>query len=171
MCGIIGAVKQFGILPIMQLVPGSLLYPWLFLLYPWLTLLYSWLSLPILTLSLAVPGVPCCPGLSLPCHGFLTFPPLDKRNMLPHFAVLVGPWLNQELNSGYQGSREDWCWLPWLQCLYKCDLFLQRWQNHGDLQMKAGKGDTTCLLVIAGKVSVKTFVQVPVKGIKCESPG
>ena len=36
--------------------------------------------------------------------------------------------------------------------------------------MKAGKKETTCLLGIAGKCSVKTHVHVPVKGKKEESP-
>ena len=36
--------------------------------------------------------------------------------------------------------------------------------------MKAEKEDTTCLLNIAGKGSVKTSVQVPVKGITDTSP-
>ena len=36
--------------------------------------------------------------------------------------------------------------------------------------MKAEKEDTTCLLNIAGKGSVMTFFQVPVKGITDTSP-
>ena len=36
--------------------------------------------------------------------------------------------------------------------------------------MKAGKKETTCLLEIAGKCSVKTYGHVPVKGKKDESP-
>ena len=36
--------------------------------------------------------------------------------------------------------------------------------------MKAEKEDTTCLLNIAGKGSVKTSVQVPEKGITDRSP-
>ena len=36
--------------------------------------------------------------------------------------------------------------------------------------MKAEKEETTCLLDIAGKGSVKTSVQVPVKGITDRSP-
>ena len=36
--------------------------------------------------------------------------------------------------------------------------------------MKAGKEETTCLLDVAEKGSVKAFVQIPLKGIKDESP-
>ena len=36
--------------------------------------------------------------------------------------------------------------------------------------MKAEKEETTCLLDVAGKGSVKASVQVPVKGIKDKSP-
>ena len=36
--------------------------------------------------------------------------------------------------------------------------------------MKAEKEETTCLLDVAGKGSVKTSVQVPVKGITDRSP-
>ena len=36
--------------------------------------------------------------------------------------------------------------------------------------MKAEKEDTTCLLNIAGKGSVKTSVKIPVKGITDTSP-
>ena len=36
--------------------------------------------------------------------------------------------------------------------------------------MKAGKKETTCLLGIAGKCSVKAFIHVPAKRKKDESP-
>ena len=36
--------------------------------------------------------------------------------------------------------------------------------------MKAGKEETTCLLDVAEERSAKAFVQVPVKGLKYESP-
>ena len=36
--------------------------------------------------------------------------------------------------------------------------------------MKPGKGETTCLLGIAGKCSVKASIHVPVKGKKNDSP-
>ena len=108
----------------------SLLYPWLFLPYPWLSLHYPWLSLldPCLSpLSLAVPGIPSHPGVSL------ALPQLEKRIILPPFAVLVWLWLRQELNSIYQGSSKDCCRSTFLKWLYKCTLCLQRWQDHREI--------------------------------------
>ena len=43
-------------------------------------------------------------------------------------------------------------------------------QNENKPVMKAGKEETTCLLGVARKCSVKAFVHVPVKGKKDESP-
>jgi len=43
-------------------------------------------------------------------------------------------------------------------------------QNENKPVMKAGKEDTTCLLGVAGKCSVKASVHVLVKGKKGESP-
>ena len=43
-------------------------------------------------------------------------------------------------------------------------------QNYNEQVMKAGKEETTCLLGVGGKGSVKASVQVPVKGMKYESP-
>ena len=43
-------------------------------------------------------------------------------------------------------------------------------QHEKEPVMKAEKAETTCLLDVAGKGSVKTSVQLPVKGIKDKSP-
>ena len=111
----------------------SLFCPWLSLSYPWLSLPYPWLSLLYLCQSLLSPWLLMValvvPGLSL------AVPKLDKRILMLHFTVFVWPWLRQELNSIYQGSRKDWCWLTCLQWLYKCDLCLQRWQDIRDFKV------------------------------------
>ena len=88
---------------------------WLYLVYPWLSLPYPWLSLLQPCLSLLSPWLSlvslAVPGLSLALHQ------LDKRILLSAFAVLVWPWLRQELNSIYRGLSKDWCWSTWLQLL------------------------------------------------------
>ena len=43
-------------------------------------------------------------------------------------------------------------------------------QHEKEAVMKAEKEGTTCLLDITGKGSVKTIVQIPVKGITYRSP-
>ena len=57
------------------------------------------LSLVLPVWSLVVPAV----SLALPLLL------LDKMIQLLLFAVLVLPWLRYELNSRYQGSRDNWC--------------------------------------------------------------
>ena len=42
--------------------------------------------------------------------------------------------------------------------------------NRNETGIKAGKGETTCLLDVAGEDSVKASDQVPVEGKKVESP-
>ena len=65
---------------------------------------------------------------------------LDKKIPLQPFPVLVWPRLKQELNSNdnsnwCHGSREAWCWFIWLLWVFKCDRFLQSWQDHRGVKM------------------------------------
>ena len=106
-----------------QLCHLSLAIPALSLAIPALSLSIPALSLSIPALSLDVPGVLAVPGLSL------ALSQLDKRILLPPPAVLVWPWLRQEINFIYQWWSEDYCWITWMQWLYKCDFCLQRCQD------------------------------------------
>ena len=65
-----------------------------------------------------------------------------------------------------------------MTCVFKDDktigVYRYSWkpfgQNENKPVMKAGKEETTCLLGVAGKCSVKASVHVLVKGKKGESP-
>ena len=54
------------------------------------------------------------------------------------------------------------------------EVYINGWKQIGQNEykpvMKAGKEETTCLLGVARKCSIKAFVHVLVKGMKDESP-
>ena len=82
-------------------------------------------------------------------------------SLVPGYPGFI-PGYPQIPNTKYQGSSKDWCWLTWLQWLFKFDLCFQRWltniidnihhhQHENKSVMKAGMKKTKCLLPIAGK--------------------